>query len=149
MIVLSISSVVISVIALVGVAFWQLKVSQRLARSSEELVRMRDEIAAAKTMLFAYEAQLHGENGRWCLICDGHTKWYAPGKLLRTESKDGKTVSDFSYDENGGVTVVSKVNGEVASEVTLDKNGVPVKGAYTAEGVKKEVHYTKFGQVEK
>lgn len=115
----------------------------------QELDDLKAEFATAKALMFAYEADLKVERGVWCLEHKGDKKWYKPGVLLRTESANGKNVTEFSYDDkDGNVTAVSKKDGKLVSSVTFSKFGSPIAGKVYANGVEsKTVSYDKLGQV--
>ena len=107
--------------------------------------------AFSAAMMFAYEAKLKGEQGKWCLEYEGNKKWYEPGVLLRTESASGQNTTEFSYDKStGNVSATSKSKNKLISSITFSKFGVPLFGKVFSRGVvSKEVSYDELGQVKK
>lgn len=124
------------------------RIVRDMAASIEDI---KIELATAKAMMFAYEAKLKGEQGKWCLEYEGNKKWYEPGVLLRTESASGQNTTEFSYDKStGNVSATSKSKNKLISSITFSKFGVPLFGKVFSRGVvSKEVSYDELGQVKK
>ena len=149
MVILSLISIAVSALLVIAFVCIGVCFSNKLHDMTASVEDLKVELATTKSLMFAYEARLKGEQGAWCLEHEGNKKWYSPGTLLRTESADGQNTTDFSYDlPTGNVTATSRKSGTLISSVTFSKFGTPLNGKVFSDGVvSKEVSYDKLGQV--